>query len=243
MNSPLARAAGVLRHPRSTFQQVVQAPRWGALLAVTTAAGVIAAAAVFSTGIGRQALVDQWERTAVAFGQPVDDARYAELQALSTNSAVYGTASALLNGPVLTVAMAVGIYLVLRRRGRSVEQEPPNDAAGRPSFRQVMAVAVHAGVVLAVRQVVAAPAVYLRETTSSATAVGVWFPGFDEASPVARLLGAIDLFVVWWLVVLAIGVAVLYRRPAGRLALTFLGLYAAVAAALTVAMALLGGTA
>ena len=41
----------------------------------------------------------------------------------------------------------------------------------------------------------------------------------DEASPVARFLGVVDLFVVWWIVVLAIGMSVLYRRPTRSLAL------------------------
>ena len=41
------------------------------------AAAAIAGALVMFTDIGQQALVDQWERTAVAFGRPVDDAAYA----------------------------------------------------------------------------------------------------------------------------------------------------------------------
>jgi hypothetical protein len=52
----------------------------------------------------------------------------------------------------------------------------------------------------------------------------------------------LDLFVIWWCVVLAIGIGVAYGRPARRLAPTFVGAYVAMAAVLAVAMALAGGT-
>jgi hypothetical protein len=108
--------------------------------------------------------------------------------------------------------------------------------------RQVFAVVVHAGVILALRQVVAAPVSYLRETTSSATALNVWVPGLGETSPVGRLLAMFDLFIVWWLVVVAIGVAVLYDRRARGLAAMFVGIYIGFAAFLAGLMALFGGT-
>jgi hypothetical protein len=65
----------------------------------------------------------------------------------------------------------------------------------------------------------------------------------DEASLVARFLGALDLFVIWWAIVLAIGVAVLYRRRARTVAVMFVGVYAALALLLAIAMAVTGGSA
>ena len=73
---------GIIRRPRSTFQSVVSDPRWGVLLLVTTFISAGAGLALMETSVGRQALVDQWERTAVAFGQDVDDEAYARLEAL-----------------------------------------------------------------------------------------------------------------------------------------------------------------
>jgi hypothetical protein len=104
-----------------------------------------------------------------------------------------------------------------------------------------LSVVSHAAVILALRQILGAPATYLRETTASATAIGVWFPIFDEASPVARFLGAMDLLVVWWVVVLGIGIAVLYRRRTVRVATAMAGIYAALALVMAVAMAVAGG--
>jgi hypothetical protein len=190
---------------------------------------VVAAAAsglLMNTEVGQLALVDQWERTAIAFGQTVDDARYAELQASSRYGALYGALTGAASVGGVVVVTAVLVYLVCGRG---------------PGFGTVLAVVVHSGVILALRQVVAAPVAYARETTSSAATLGRWFPLLDESSPVARFLGLMDLFVVWWAVVLAIGVALLYERRPARTAAIFVGLYAGLALALAGAMAALGG--
>jgi hypothetical protein len=199
---------------------------------VLTLAMAASQAAMLATEVGQVALVDQWERTALGFGQDVDDARYAQFQALSRNGPLYGVASALAYGPVLTVAVATLVFLVFRRR------------SDRPvSYSQVLSVIAHAGVIMAIRQVVAAPIGFMRETTASATSLGVWFPTLDVASAVGRFVGALDVFVLWWVILLAMGVAVLYGWRARTLALSFLGVYVGVALLLAVTMTALGGTA
>jgi hypothetical protein len=106
-----------------------------------------------------------------------------------------------------------------------------------------LAVVCYAGVILALRQVIATPVDYLRESIASPTTLVQFFTMLDEASPVARFLGVIDLFVVWWIVVLAIGISVLYERPTRRLALVFASAYVALAFLAALAMAMSGGTA
>jgi hypothetical protein len=224
-----SRIAGMLVRPRATLALVRTCPRWGDLLLVLTVLAASAAAAVFSTDIGRQALVDQWERTALAFGRPVDDAGYRQLLVWSEYGWVYGAGSAGLNVAGLTLAAAVLAYVVFGR--------PP-----QAEFRHVLAVAAHAAVILGVRQVVAAPLVYIRETTASATSLVTWFPLLDETSPPARFLGVLDLFVLWWAIVFAVGVAVVYERPVRKVVGIVIGAYATFALALAAAMAALGET-
>lgn len=210
---------------------VLHDPGWAGVLVLTTVVSAAAGAALFSTEVGQQALVDQWERTALAFGRPVGDAEYAGLQAFSARGPLYAAGTALVSGPGVSLAVAALLFGVFRRRRPDV------------TFQQVLAVVVHAGVILALRQVVAAPLDYVRETTASATSLGRWFPMFDEASPIARFLGVLDVFVIWWCVVLAIGIGAAYARPARALAPRLVGAYVAVAAGLAVAMALAGGAA
>jgi hypothetical protein len=70
-----------------------------------------------------------------------------------------------------------------------------------------------------------------------------FFSMLDETSPMARVLGSIDLLVVWWLVVLAIGLSVLYPRSARRLTLVLAGAYLIVALVAALTMAASGGVA
>lgn len=201
---------------------------------VTAGCGV----ALMQTAVGQQALVDQWERTAFAFGRDVDDERYAELVAMSEYGAVYALIAALAGGPVLSCAVAGVTFAVFNRLrarvGENVEK--------RVTYGQVLAIVAHAGVVLALRPVVAAPFNYARETLASPTTLGQLLPMFDEVSPAARFFGAIDLFVVWWVIVLATGIALLYRRSARATVSAFVGVYVGFAALLAISMTVAGGT-
>ena len=198
------------------------------MLMAATIAATAANAIFLGTEVGQQALVDQWERTALAFGQIVDDTRYAQFRELSGYGPAYALLSALLNVPAAVGGAAV---LIQAAFGRGQVRVP---------FGTVLAVTAHTGVILALRLIVAAPMAYARETTASATSLGAWFPGLDEAAPLARTLGLIDLFAVWWAVVLAIGVSVLYRRRASRVAMVLVGGYVGAALVLALVMAALG---
>jgi hypothetical protein len=92
------------------------------------------------------------------------------------------------------------------------------------------------------RQVVATPVIYARETLASPVTMSLFFAVLDEASPLARFFAVMDLFVIWWVVVLAIGMSVVYGRSARRLAAVFAGVYVLLGALLAIVMALTGGT-
>lgn len=231
-NSLAGRMLGVIRAPRATFDDVAADPRWAGVLIVTFVVTAAASAALLETSVGQLALLDQWERTAIAFGQPVSDDQYAAMQEASESGAIYALLSSLATGPLLGIALAAILWAIFRATG-----------LGRATYRQVLAVVAHAGVILMLRHVVAAPVIYARETLASPVTLGLFFTMLDEASPLARFAAAIDLFVIWWVMVLAIGMAVLYRRPTRRIALVFAGMYVLLAVILTTVMALTGGQA
>ena len=246
MNSLPARLYGVIRRPRMTFAAIAASPAWAPVLVLTTVLTFLCTAGLLRTEVGRQALVDQWERTAVAFGQTVDDAQYARMENRATGGGLglmYAAVTALANGPALAFALAALLYIVLNRTAGRRAAPGAEPAGPRVSYVQVLAVVAYAGVILALRQVIAMPVDYVRESIASPTTLVQFFTMLDEASPVARFLGVIDLFVVWWIVVLAVGMSVLYRRSTGRLALAFTGAYVALALLAALAMAVSGGTA
>lgn len=224
-----ARVAGVLRSPRATFAAIAEAPSWAAVLVLTFVITFACGAALLETEVGRLALVDQWERTALAFGQRVDDARYVELEDASQHGILYAALSAVASGPLLVFGMSLLLFAVFKAARRTA------------TFTQVLAIVAHAGVILAVRQLIAAPLNYSRETLASPTTLGLAFSMFDESSPFARFFGIVDLFVLWWIAALAIGVSVLFHRPARSLLFMFVGTYLGLALLLTLAMVLSGG--
>jgi hypothetical protein len=206
-------------------------PRWADVMAVSFVVALSCGVGFMSTEVGRQALVDQLERSANAFGRRVDDRQYARFEELSRHGSLYGAAQAVAMGPLLAfgaAAIVYGFFTTLQ--------------GGAATYRQTLSIAAHAGVILAVRQVVTTPLNYTRETLSSPASLTMFAPMLDAASPVARFLGAIDLFVVWWIVVLALGVAVVYRRPARPIAAAFVAAYVGFAVLMAIAMFVSGGT-
>lgn len=239
--SLLARIVAILHSPRSTFEALALAPRVFGVVTLTFLVTAGCTAIVLETDVGQLALLDQWERTAFRLGQTVDDVQYRAMEDASRHGAAYAVLIAAVSGPVLTVGLS-GLFFAVFRVSR-VAARPFADRAGTVTYWHVLAIVGHAGVILALRQVIAAPLTYTRETLAGPMTMRVFFAMFDDASLAARFFAAIDLFVVWWIILLAVGMSVLYARPAGRLACVFVGAYVTLSTVVTIVMAAVGGTA
>ena len=114
----------------------------------------------------------------------------------------------------ISTAVSVHRHLAdLRADRRGILFAVFNAAHGREaSFKQVFRVVVHAGAISALSAVFTGAVELLRGPMSQRDQSGVLLPMLPEKSFLGRLLGMIDIFLIWWLVVLAIGLAVLYRR-------------------------------
>jgi hypothetical protein len=110
------------------------------------------------------------------------------------------------------------------------------------SVKQVYAVVVHAGVIQALAQLFTGPLNYFRQSMTSATSLSVLLPMLPDGSFAARLAGMIDLFLIWWVVALAIGLAVLFRRRTQPIAISLFAVYAVIALGAAAVMSRLGGT-
>jgi hypothetical protein len=106
----------------------------------------------------------------------------------------------------------------------------------------VLAVNTHTGAITVIATLFTMPLNYARESLSGATNLAVFAPFLEEGSLAARFLGMIDLFLVWWVVVLAIGLAVLYKRRTGPVALSLLGAYVGIAVIIAVVMRAFAGS-
>jgi len=212
------RFVGVLFAPRATYADVAAHPRWLGIFLTVFLITASAATALMSTQIGRNALLDQQIAQQESFGRKMTQEQIDRLEQISAYY-VYGA-------PVIQfVSLTVGSLVIAGIAFAVFNAMMGGDA----SFKQVFAVVTHSGVVLAVLSMFTTPLAYARESMSGATNLAVFLPFLDEASFAARLLGSIDLIFIWWMLSLAIGLGVLYRRRTGPVATTMLALYVAIA--------------
>ena len=212
-----ARMAGVIFSPRAAYAAVAARPRvLGALAVVLTV--IVAATFLFlSTDVGQQASLDDNVRRMEAFGRTVSDAQYAQMEQMAPYSRYFAAVFQLILMPVLALIVAGLAYAVFNAA-----------LGGDAAFKQVYAIVVHSGAIMVVQALFGLPLAYARESLSGTTNLGVFVPFLDENSFAARTLGSLDLFLIWWMVSLAIGLGVLYRRRTGPIATTLLVIYAAI---------------
>jgi hypothetical protein len=210
--SLLSRFFGIITEPRATYEAVVAHPKWFGMLALTSILAAALVGGFLLTSVGREAWLD-----AAAAGVP--DQQYQTMQRMS-GFVGYITICAMIVIFPLILAVIAGILFAVFNAA----------LGGTATFKQVFTVVVHAGPIGVLAQLFTVPLNYARGTMSSSTNLGVLTQSIlADGSFLARLLGAIDLFVIWQIVVLAIGLAVLYRRRTQPIATSLLVLYAVIA--------------
>jgi hypothetical protein len=214
----LARFIGIITAPRATFSSVVAHPKVLGMLLLTVVISAFGAALPMTTEAGRQSAIDKQVQTMESFGQPVTDEMYAGFQK-STAILPYTTAGSMFVMVPLMLAVFSGILFAVYNGA----------LGGEASYKQIYAVMTHAGVISAVGQLFTGPLNYFRGSVSSATSLSALLPMLDDASFVGKLAGMIDLFIIWWILVLAIGLGVLYRRRTQGAAITLFSIYAVIA--------------
>lgn len=227
----LSRFIGIVTSPKATFQGVVARPRWFGMLALTTIVVTLCMALPLFTETGRQAALDQQVQQMEAFGFEVGDEQYAAMER-GMRIAPYTTGAGVI---VMSFIMSIVISGILFAVFNAA-------MGGDASFKQVLAVVTHASVISAVGQLFTAPLNYARGTMGSATSLAVLLPMLDDSSFVGRLLGMVDLFIIWWVLVLAIGLAVLYRRRTQPIAISLFVVYGLIAVIAAAVMSRFGGS-
>jgi hypothetical protein len=202
----------MLFSPRATFESVAAYPKWLDVLVVVTVVLTAAWAVFLWSPVGSQAFIDQMISQAERAGRPTDQlANVFPFIRMVTLIAIP------IVGPIFTVLIAGLIFGVFAVMG------------GGATFKQVVSIVVHAGIVSAIGQLVVLVLNYVRGTMTSATNLSVFAPMLEESSFVFKFLSAIDLVWLWYLFILAMGLAVLYRRKTATLATSFYVLYFVIA--------------
>ena len=221
----------MVRSPRVTLAAAIEHPYSLDLALLVIGISAVSSAAFLLTPVGRLAALDQQVRQLESFGTIVTDELYASLRRWQRYRPLFSAALIAGGWPVAWGAIAA----IVRAIGNRVQDRV------KPTFAQVFTVLVHASAILALREVVALPINYLRESLGGGTSLAALLPGLGDATFAARLFGAIDLFIVWWVLLVAIGFGMLYRTRAFTVARWLFGAYATGAAGLALTQALRGG--
>jgi hypothetical protein len=231
----LTRLVGVIVSPRETYASVAARPRALGVLAVTI---LISAGVTFwfqGTEAGQKVIQDQMEQTArfieTATGNPLPDEQYEAMLASAKNSRYQSAAYIVIATPIMCTVLA-GILLGVFN----------GILGGNGRFKQVFAVVAHSGVIWTLAAVFNVLMALSTGRATGASSLAVFFPMLDDGGFATYFLRAIDVFYVWGFVNLAIGLAVLYRRRTGPIAIAFLSLYFIVAVLIALVRSTFGGS-
>ena len=225
-----ARFVGIITAPKETFQSVAAHPRWLGMLLLVTVIIALCTALPMTTDAGKEATLRAQVESMESFGMTVTDQMYEQMRGRMWFAPYQTGIGILVFSPLMSVVMAGILFLVFNVV-----------MGGGATFKQLFAVFCHAGVISALQQLFTGPLNYFRGAVTSATNLAVLLPMVPPKSLLGRVLAMTDLFLIWYLLVLAIGLAVLYRRKTQPIALTLYGVYAVGILVIAAVMSLRGG--
>jgi len=209
----LARMFGVLTSPRETFAAVAARPRWLGVMAITLAITATCQYVIFSSPDIQDAMIAQATRN-----PNVSDAQVAATEQFIPRLPAIFAGATLFLGPVFT-AIIGGILLLIFS----------TLMGGAATFKQVYSVVAHSGVVSMLSGLLSAGLIMIGAPPTGPNPpganLGIFVPMLEETSFVTQFLSAIDLVLVWWVVTLSTGLAVLYKRRTFGIAATLLCIY------------------
>ena len=216
--SLVARFIGVLTSPRATFQAVAAKPNVLGMLVVVSLLTGIFTALPMTTDAGKQAALEQQVEQMKSFGMTITDQVYEGMEK-GAGRLPYTTAiGAIIFLPIVSAIFAGILFAIFNAA-----------LGGEASFKQVYSVYIHSGVVGVASAVLSGAVNYFTGRVGSVTNLGALLPMLSEKSFGAHLLGTIDIFIIWSVIVLAIGLGVLYKRRTQPIAISLLSVYAVIA--------------
>lgn len=228
--SLLARFFGVITSPREAFASVAATPKWFGMLALTAVIVAIFTALPLMTEAGRQSALDQQVAQMQSFGMTVSDQMYEQMEKSAGRMPYVTGISVLVVTPIIAVVFSGILFAIFNAA-----------LGGEATFKQVLAIYAHAGAISALSTIFSGIVNYLRGSMGSVANLGALLPMLPENSFAGRLLGMVDVFLIWYIVVLAIGLGVLYRRRTQPIAISLLSVYAVIAIVIALIKSRAGG--
>lgn len=217
-----ARIVGVITAPRATFESIVAHPRpFGVLFVMALLIGAAATLPQMLNEDLLRANVEMQTKMAERFGQPPLTAeKFEEAVVRARRFAPLGMVGAIVWLTILTIVFTAIYWVIFNAI-----------LGGMASFKQVLAINAHAHVITAIGAIAAAPIQYAQGTMSIAGpfTLGPLVSFLPDGHAVKSLFASTSVFLLWSIVVTAIGLAVLYRRKARNIAIGLIVAYLLIA--------------
>jgi hypothetical protein len=212
-----ARLVGVLFSPRETFAAIAARPRWLGAMAIAILLLGMAQFALLSTEVGKDMAFDQQVSTMQALGINITDDMYAQLERGMENARYTSPIFTMIAIPLFMTISAGILHVMFGLLG-----------GGNGTYKQVYAISAHTAIISAL-QLIFTTIVTLAAGKSAGANLAVFAPTLEETSFAYRFLSTIDLFYVWSTFLTAVGLAVLYKRRTGPIAMVLFGIYLVIA--------------
>ena len=217
-----ARFIGIITSPKATFEAVVRNPRWVGMLALICVLTSASQFALTATERGRQAMLEMQVKQMEKLGVTVTDDMYAQMQTRQTSpmARVFSIVGVFVFFPLFLIFLPAAIFYAVFNA----------IMGGTAQFSQIVAVLTHSWVILTLAGFLTTGINMANGTMQTSVAnLGVLLPMLTEGSFAANLAGSIDLFRVWFVIVLAMGLGVLYKRKTANVAMGLFTVYAILA--------------
>jgi len=211
-----ARVIGVITSPKATFEAVVRKPQVLGVLALMALLTGAAQSAMTFTEDGRHAMLEAQIQQTQKLGIEVTP----EMETRMAANMVYARYTSFIFSfvffPIGLLIVAGILYAVFNAI-----------MGGTAQFKQVMAVCAHNMTIATIGLIFTTAINMMRGSISMSVAnVGALLPMLPEGSFAASFLGGVDIFRVWGIITLSIGLGVLYKRKASNIAIGLFIVYA-----------------
>jgi len=186
------RIIGIFISPAETMRDIAARPSW--LLPLLLVAVVSSAGTYFLKDVIVQQEIEKMQK------KNMTDEQIQQAMPIMNMMGIIAPVSTLIVMPIMFLIFAgVGMFV-----GNVI-------LGGETKFSTLFAVTCWSGLITVLSYFINIPVMANRQTMESATSLGSFFAAEENKTFFHHLLGQIDLFVLWWVVVLGFGIAAAYK--------------------------------
>jgi hypothetical protein len=179
--------------PGELFEEFREHAPWGGALGITLAISIIASAAIFFL-VPTETFAELIRNDILSKGGQLPPEEM--MAKIVPQAKLFGLIAAVF-GPFVSALIVATVLLVVCRFAMG----------GKSAFNQYLAVTTHVQVLLAVGGALVAPLIFMKRDPSVNLSLTLLFSDLTPKSPVFGLLHSLDVFHVWALALIAIGVS------------------------------------